>query len=229
MARLTRCTIAGLPHLVVQKGAGRLDVFRSDEDYLYYLESVRRCSESSGVAVRGYVLLPAGAHLLLCPETSLALSHFMQELSRRYVRWFNARYLHSGTIWGGRFRSCVLDPAWELEACRYLEELPVRLGFVLQPGQYVWSSYAHHTGTRVDEFLSDSPVLWALGDSPQERARRYRQMCATPQREWFGRYLEKQARRGWPAGEEPFVRSLPVEDGRRRPARRQGRPRREKQ
>lgn len=54
----------------------------------------------------------------------------------------NRSYRRSGTLWEGRFRSCVLqDDAYLLACSRYIELNPVRAGMVDHPGAYRWSSY----------------------------------------------------------------------------------------
>ncbi len=48
----------------------------------------------------------------------------------------------SGTLWEGRFKSCVIDAEVYLLVCqRYIELNPVRAGLVECPANYRWSSY----------------------------------------------------------------------------------------
>jgi hypothetical protein len=51
----------------------------------------------------------------------------MQALGRRYVQYFNFKYQRSGTLWEGRFKSCLVQVEdYLLEVCRYIELNPVR-------------------------------------------------------------------------------------------------------
>jgi len=43
----------------------------------------------------------------------------MQALGRRYVRYFNFEYQRSGTLWEGRYKSCLVQEE------RYLLEVPL--------------------------------------------------------------------------------------------------------
>src|SRR2546422_8807438 len=60
-----------------------------------------------------------------------ACALLMRNLGQRYVQYFNRRYERSGTLWEGRFRSCLVDSAQYVIAChRYIELNPVRAAMV---------------------------------------------------------------------------------------------------
>jgi putative transposase len=51
----------------------------------------------------------------------------MRRLGQHYVQYFNRRHQRSGTLWEGRFRSCLVDHERYLLTCqRYIELNPVR-------------------------------------------------------------------------------------------------------
>ena len=51
----------------------------------------------------------------------------MQAIGRSYVRYFNAQHQRTGTLWEGRFKSCLVQSDRYLLACyRYIELNPVR-------------------------------------------------------------------------------------------------------
>ena len=45
--------------------------------------------------------------LLLTPEDADGPALLMKHLGQRYVKYVNRTYKRSGTLWGGRFRSCL--------------------------------------------------------------------------------------------------------------------------
>jgi len=64
----------------------------------------------------------------------------MQMVGRQYVRYFNRTYNRSGTLWEGRFKSCVVEAENYLLICqRYIELNPVRAAMVDSPAGYQWS------------------------------------------------------------------------------------------
>jgi putative transposase len=98
----------------------------------------------------------------------------MQALGRRYVRYFNYSYRRSGTLWEGRFKSCVVDAEDYLLLCqRYIELNPVRAGMVTSPGDYRWSSYRAHGLGRSEVCWTPHPAYLSLGHTPAERSEAY--------------------------------------------------------
>jgi Transposase and inactivated derivatives len=66
----------------------------------------------------------------------------MKHLGQRYVQYINRTYRRSGTLWEGRFRSCLArDEEYVLGCYRYIELNPVRATMVEHPRDYPWSSY----------------------------------------------------------------------------------------
>lgn len=79
------------------------------------------------------------------------ISLMMQALGRRYVRYFNYTYQRSGTLWEGRFKSCVISAEEYFFICqRYIELNPVRANMVAHPADYKWSSYRFHAQESLD-------------------------------------------------------------------------------
>ncbi|MDR6356278.1 hypothetical protein Q3H58_002949 [Pseudomonas psychrotolerans] len=49
----------------------------------------------------------------------------MKGLGQRYVQYVNRTYRRSGTLWEGRFRSCLMqEEAYVLACYRYIEMTP---------------------------------------------------------------------------------------------------------
>ena len=58
----------------------------------------------------------------------------MQSLGRRYVQYFNFEYRRSGTLWEGRFKSCLIQAErYLLKIYRYIELNPSQAGMVDRP------------------------------------------------------------------------------------------------
>ena len=50
----------------------------------------------------------------------------MQAIGRQYVRYFNFSYKRTGTLWEGRFKSCLVDEeSYLLQLYRYIELTPL--------------------------------------------------------------------------------------------------------
>lgn len=176
MARPPRLVLPGVALHVVQRGNNRQQCFIEDSDYLVYLHQLRQSSARAGCAVHAYCLMTNHVHLLLTPASSLACGDLMRDLGRRYVRYFNDRHRRTGTLWEGRFRSCLVDSAAYVLACyRYIELNPLRAGMVARPAAYKWSSYASNAGERVDPLIVPHAEFLGLSEDPASRHRAYRE------------------------------------------------------
>lgn len=177
MARLPRLCLPGIPHHIIQRGTNRQACFGADDDMAAYASWLDEYARKYAVEVHAWVFMTNHVHLLVTPSSKDGLSRLMQSLGRRYVRYFNHSYGRSGTLWEGRFRSCLVDAEDYLLIChRYIELNPVRAGMVSRPADYHWSSF-HANGNGVDSrLISHHPVYLALGSSPSERQARYRHL-----------------------------------------------------
>jgi putative transposase len=136
MPRPLRLILPGVALHVIQRGNNRVACFRQDSDYLVYLAHLRQLAEKYECAVHAYCLMTNHVHLLLTPGTAGACIGLMRELGQRYVQYFNRRNERSGTLWEGRFRSCIAESARYVLACyRYIESNPARAGMVDHPNR----------------------------------------------------------------------------------------------
>ncbi|MCW5569411.1 MAG: transposase, partial [Dokdonella sp.] len=93
-----------------------------------------------------------------------------------YVQAFNARHRRCGTLWQGRFKSCLVDSErYLLTVLRYIELNPVRAAMVALPEDYRWSSVHTHLGMACDPLLTRHATYMRLGSDPASRASAYRE------------------------------------------------------
>ncbi len=181
MARKPRFNITGIPQHVVQRGNNRAACFFAERDYRRYIKDLREASEVSGCDVHAYVLMSNHVHLLVTPQVEQGVSQLMQSIGRRYVRYINQEYGRSGSLWDGRYRACLVEAEPYLLTChRFIEQNPVRIGVVAQPGDYRWSSYAYNAGEKRNEWLCLHDEYLALGKTKAERRQAYRELLKQP-------------------------------------------------
>src|SRR5918999_1325618 len=174
MARQVRQVYPGVALHVIQRAVNRVACFRAEADYLVYLSHLRSLSAKHGCAVHAYCLMTNHVHLLLTPSTEISCTALMRDLGRRYVPYFNSRHERTGTLWEGRFRSCLVQSAHYVLACyRYIEMNPVRAEMVRHPREYRWSSYRANAEGKVDERVSPHEEYRLLGRDPRERREAY--------------------------------------------------------
>lgn len=177
MARLPRPDIAGIPQHIVQRGNNRLPCFLDDGDRRRYLHGLHECLRRFDCALHAYVLMSNHVHLLITPAECGAVSRMMQTFGRNYVHLFNGRHRRTGTLWEGRFKSCLVESDQYVLSCfRYIELNPVRAWMVDSPSSYIWSSHLGNIGHRVDELLTPHPSWLSLGSDLPSRVAGYRRL-----------------------------------------------------
>lgn len=177
MARLPRICPPGVPQHIIQRGNNRQACFASDEDFSHYAYWLAEYSNEFDVAVHAWVFMTNHVHLLATPMGENGLSSLMQALGRRYVRYFNYAYQRSGTLWEGRFKSCVVEAEHYLLTCmRYIELNPVRANMVSQPEQYRWSSYHANGLGKAINLCRPHDVYTRLGKTRADRLQAYREL-----------------------------------------------------
>lgn len=224
MARKPRVCPGGVAQHIVQRGNNRQTCFGGEADCAAYAHWLRAAAERWGVALHAWVLMTNHVHLLATPGSADAVSGMMQDLGRRYVRYFNHRWRRSGTLWEGRFRSCLVQERQYLLQCyRYIELNPVRAGMVVDPAEYRWSSYQANALGVASSLRTPHPEYLALGDA-KSRLAHYRALFSAPADNDLAAEIRRVTERGLALGDARFVDEMERVTGRRlRPAR-MGRP-----
>lgn len=177
MARKPRINLPGYPQHVIQRGNNRQACFFTGDDYRRYREDLGEVAKRHGGAIHAYVLMTNHVHLLVTPQTVYGISHLMQDLGRRYVRYINATYRRTGTLWEGRYKASLVDAETYLLTCmRYIELNPLRARLVEHPGTYTFSSYAHNAFGQRDPLVTPHVLYRALGATDAARQHAYREL-----------------------------------------------------
>lgn len=200
---------------LVQRGVDRAACFREAADRFVYLSVLRELLGKTRCALHAYCLMTNHVHLLLTPPSEGACAQVMRELGRRYVPYFNKRYGRTGTLWEGRFRSCLVDSRDYVLAChRYIERNPVRAGMMRSLSEYPWSSYRANSGQAEDDSLSEHPEYIALAPDPMGRRDAYRRFCEDEENASFVSAMRDATNGGLPLVGET-LRSRLAAEGRR--------------
>lgn len=175
MPRYPRPVIPEVPLHIIQRGNNRLKCFFSDTDFAVYLDLLRNGAEQAGCQVHAYVLMTNHIHLLVSSGDLRGPATLMKSLGERYVQYVNRRHARSGTLWEGRYRSCLVQCERYLMVCqRYIELNPVRAGMVAHPASYPWSSYRRNAHGEGSAFVTPHDLYSRLGADATSRERAYR-------------------------------------------------------
>jgi REP element-mobilizing transposase RayT len=134
---------------IYNRGPGRQQIFREEENYLYLLRLVKTYTHQLQVAVIAYCLMPNHYHFLLRQDGEESAGLLPQLAFNRYTKAFNKRYGRTGTLFEGRYRSIWVDRTEYLfHLCRYIHANPVKAGFASRLEDWPFSNYLEWVGKR---------------------------------------------------------------------------------
>ncbi len=228
MARQLRIEYAGALYHIMARGDRREPIVSDDTDYNLFLETLGEMCQRTGCVVHAYVILPNHYHLALeTPEANLVGG--MRWLQNTYTRRYNTRHKLWGHVFGGRYKSLLVDGG-DLKYFRCLLEYihlnPIRAGLVPPGGRlesYEWSSLKEYLSVPawrpqwlcVERGLS----VYGLTDNGSGRREYLRHLCAAydqarpklaglPAVKELGLSLQNCISRGWYFGSQIFGEQL---------------------
>ena len=217
--------LPGVAVHIIQRGNNRQACFYRNSDYRNYLTWLEEYAEVSGCQIHAYCLMTNHVHLLLTGKSVEGPGLLMKRLGQRYVQYINRKYRRSGTLWEGRYRSCLVSEDHDLLGCyRYIEMNPIRAGMVAHPAEYQWSSYRANAQGEASSLINPHIHYLQLGQEECGRIQSYRAL--------FRNYLDskvieqiRQSTNGnYALGSSRFEREVSAALGRRAKRGKAGRP-----
>lgn len=225
MARLKRVFLAGVSQHIIQRGNNRQVCFGSEADFIAYLGWLKEYANKNKVAIHAWILMTNHVHLLCTPTTADGIARMMQSIGRQYVRYFNYTYKRSGTLWEGRYKSCLVEAEnYLLELYRYIELNPVRANMVRDPAEYPWSSYQINGLGKVSSLCTPHGLYLALGEDSQTRQAAYRELFRDHVDDQLIADIRQSFNKGLALGSDRFKEEVEQLTARRVTARKRGRP-----
>jgi putative transposase len=210
MPRRARIMLPGVPVHLVHRGNNRQACFPAENDRRFYLHHLRRLVKETPVQLHAYCLMTNHVHLLLTSATESGCAQLMQRLAQIHTQYVNKTYERSGTLWEGRFRSCLVQEEDYLLACyRYVEANPVRAGLVRDPCDSDWSSHRANTGSDPDPAITPHEEYRRLGSDA------YRELFKGDPRYWRTEEIRTATNGNYVLGSDAFKRAMAVRLGRR--------------
>lgn len=213
--RRARLVFPEIPLHIIQRGNNRQPCFTGLGDFVVYLHMLGQYAKVSRCAIHAYVLMGNHVHLLLSPRDRESASVLMKLLGQRYVQYFNRKHHRSGTLWEGRFRSCLVQDEQYFMVCqRYIELNPVRANIVTAPGDYRWSSFHANAFGRDDPVVEPHSIYSRIGANASDRQRRYRSLFDEVLPLEMVNRLRHASNGNYAFGDESFVHSMTTLAGR---------------
>ena len=177
MARPLRIEYAGAWYHVMNRGAGRKAIFKTDEQRHYFLSLMGHTAERFAAEWHAYCLMTNHYHLLLrTPEGNL--QRIMRHINGVYTQHYNRSEKSDGALFRGRYKSILVDAdAYWLQLSRYIHRNPLEAKMVKRLERYQWSSYPCYIGQhKPPSWLATNYILKAIGQ--RNRHARYQAYVA---------------------------------------------------
>ncbi len=146
MARKLRVEYPDAIYHIMSRGDRREPIFIDVTDHRRFLETLADTCVKTSWQVHAYCLMPNHFHLVVeTPQANLVAG--MKWFLGTYTTRFNRRHGFSGHLFGGRYKSLIIDGAnhgYLKTACDYVHLNPVRARLISKDKplrEYPWSSY----------------------------------------------------------------------------------------
>lgn len=216
--------IAGAAVHLIQRGNNRADCFFSAEDRSFYLLHLARLLPRARCILHAYCLMTNHVHLLVTAREVTSCAKLMKHIGQLYAQYVNKTYRRTGSVWEGRFKSCLVQSQHYLLTChRYIELNPVRAGIVDHATDYPWSSFRTNAHGEPCEWLAPHDEYLRLGVEQAERQAVYRDMFGLHTETEFDE-IRQATNAGYVVGDKQYKSAIARAVGRRVDRGRPGRP-----
>jgi putative transposase len=143
MARKPRNTPCGYVYHVLNRSAGRITLFRNDEDYAAFERVMLEAHQRVPLRILAWCLMKNHWQFVVRPRKDDDLTAFFRWLAHTHA--MRLRVARNTVGWGhlyqGRFKAFPVQSGHHvLEVCRYVERSAVAAGAVQQAQQWRWGS-----------------------------------------------------------------------------------------
>ncbi len=175
MPRTARAGVGGIVYHVLNRGNGRMGVFRKPGDYHAFLQLLLDGKAKAEIELFGFRVMPSHWHLVVRPKGDRDLAGYLSWVTNTHVKRYRAHYRRkSGHLYQGRYRSFpVEDDVHFRTLVRYVEANPLKAKLVDRAQDWEWSSLGCGRGLKselLDPWPVDRPRDWlALVNQPMSR------------------------------------------------------------
>jgi len=205
---------------VWNRAAGRLRLFKTDEDYATFSRILVEAHERHPIRILDWCLMPNHWHFVVYPKTDEEVSQFFKWLTHTHAMRSisHRRVMGMGPLYRGRFKSLPVARDEHLETLlRYVQRNPVRAELVKRTRQWKWgSAWARRKG---DEQMRGLLSPWPIAE-PKD----WEKWVDEPQLLAEIKLLREHVRRSRPYGSAKWVSSTVAKLGLEWTIRARGRP-----
>jgi len=177
MPRPPRLLLSQSYYHIIARGNNQHTIFQKHEDFLYYLDLIRKYKSEHPFDIFHYCLMPNHVHFLIKTNKASDFSTFMKKLNLAYFHYYRQSYGWSGHFWQNRFKSQpVGKDAYFIQCGKYIELNPVRARLTNKPEDYPYSSYSYYAQGKKNDLLTKDIFYDWLGKDDLARQQNYQRL-----------------------------------------------------
>lgn len=160
MSRPKRDWYPGATYHVMSRGNRRLTIYKDEDDYLTFLESILRTKELYPFVIHSLCLMTNHFHMEIETKDK-ELGKIIQCMLHPHSMNFNKKYHYTGHLFEGRYTARLIeDERYFLEVSRYIHLNPVKAQIVREPLAYKYSSYSRfmERGNDPEHSMDDAEI-----------------------------------------------------------------------
>ena len=141
MSRPLRITYENAWYHVMNRGAGKKNIFLNTNDRVGFLNILNEAVFQHEIEIHAFCLMDNHYHLLVkTPQANL--SSAMRHINCIYTQRFNRCHNTDGALFRGRYKAIVIqEDSYILNVSRYIHLNPVEAKLVEHPKNFEFSSY----------------------------------------------------------------------------------------
>ncbi len=160
MPRSNRYILPGFIYHRTHRCHNRKFLLKCRLDRIEYCTRLRDAVHEYRISLLDFSVTSNHVHMAAMCRRIADLSQFMQQLEDEFADYYNLRKHRSGSFWGERFHSTMIDGGDHLWNClRYIDQNMVRAGIVRHPMDWPWCGYNEIVGKRQHFRLLDIDCL----------------------------------------------------------------------
>ena len=140
MGRKPREEYYGAIYHIIQKGNEKNNIFDNDSEKLALLNIIGETKEIFDFYLLAYCIMGERYHLVIKAH-NIPISRIMHRINTLYAKYYNASTKRTGSPFGGRYKSIIVDSEYYLfNLINYIHNKVVYEGKANSMTEYKWSS-----------------------------------------------------------------------------------------
>ena len=146
--------------LMIQKGFGAMEIFRTPFDYGFFLQLIRSYKKTYQIQIFSFCLLPSSIYFVAGGKDARAVSFFLEDVNRDFCDYVTAKDAQRSGLRICRARLVAIEDSGGLiDAAAFVDSIAVKCGRTKREADYEWCSLHFRARKVCDGMLERIEVM----------------------------------------------------------------------